>query len=87
MARPTTRKPNLRHGYPIVMVGKAAQLDVMFFLNTDRIADKLQKFDLEGRDVLRSSEDIPDITPEHVTMAISVIPMDYWQLSCWSCRD
>ena len=37
--------------------------------------------------MLRTNEEIPDLTDEQVCQALAVIPADYWQLNCWSCRS
>ena len=42
---------------------------------------------MDGRNVLRPTEEIPDLTDKQVGQAMAVIPADYWQLNCWSCRS
>ena len=31
--------------------------------------------------------EIPGMTDEQLDQAMSVIPADYWRLSCWTCRE
>lgn len=41
----------------------------------------------EERQMTRSYEGIPELTDAQIRQAVTVVPGDYWQLSCWTCRD
>ena len=39
------------------------------------------------RNVMQETKDPPVLTESQIAEAQSVIPNDYWQLNCWSCRE
>jgi len=41
----------------------------------------------EQRPMLKAPEKCPELTGEQIRHAITVVPGDYWQRSCWTCRD
>ena len=43
--------------------------------------------DLARTPVHRETVPIPTLTEEQTRKAFSVVPSDYWQLKCWTCRD
>lgn len=49
--------------------------------------ETLDDYNLEGRNGLRPTEEIPALTDEQVGQAMAIIPACYWQLNCLSCRS
>ena len=43
--------------------------------------------DLKETPVLRDTKSMPKRTEDEMRKAFSVIPTDYWQLNCWTCRE
>ena len=43
--------------------------------------------DLKETPVLRDTTSVPKLTEDQMRKAFSVIPTDYWQLNCWTCRE
>ena len=43
--------------------------------------------DLEETPVLRDTTSVPKLTEDQMRKAFSVIPTDYWQLNCSTCRE
>lgn len=41
---------------------------------------------MKDRPVLRQMEQVPHLTDSQISLAVSVIPQDYWGLNCWTCR-
>jgi len=41
----------------------------------------------EDRPMLTTTDECPPLTEEQVRQAVSVVPADYWSMSCWTCRD
>ena len=37
--------------------------------------------------VLRDTTSVPELTEDQMRKEFSVIPTDYWQLNCWTCRE
>ena len=42
---------------------------------------------LEDTTVLRDTTSVPKLTEDQMRKAFSVIPTEYWQLNCWTCRE
>ena len=42
---------------------------------------------LKETPVLRDTTSVPKLTEDQMRKAFSVIPTDYWQLNCWTCRE
>ena len=55
-------------------------------MNFDAIAASVG-FDLVRTPVHREAVPTPTLTEEQTRQAFSVVPSDYWQLNCWTCRD
>ena len=55
-------------------------------MNSDAIAASVGA-DLVRTPVHRETIPIPASTEEQTRQAFSVVPSDYWQLNCWTCRD
>jgi len=53
----------------------------------DEIEQVTHELRSENRDVMRSTVEPPELSEEQIHAAQSVIPNDYWQLNCWSCRE
>ena len=73
-------------GDPVSIVEAAARLDSIFLIG-EPTKETLEGYNLDGRNVLRPSEEIPNHTDEQVGQAMAVISADYWHLNCWSCRS
>ena len=43
--------------------------------------------DLKETPVLRDTTSVQKLTEDQMRKAFSVIPTDYWQLNCWTCRE
>ena len=43
--------------------------------------------DFEETPVLRDTTSVPKLTEDQMRKAFSIIPTDYWQLNCWTCRE
>ena len=43
--------------------------------------------DLKETPVLRDTTSVPKLIEDQMRKAFSVIPTDYWQLNCWTCRE
>ena len=71
---------------PVSIVEAAVRLDSIFLIE-GLTKETLEGYNLDGRNVLRPTDEIPELTDEQVGQAMAVIPADYWQLSCWSCRS
>ena len=78
--------PKSPPGDPVSIVEAAVGLDSIFLVG-EPTKETLDGYNLEGRNILRPTEEIPDLTDEQVGQAMAVIPADYWQLNCWSCRS
>ncbi len=72
---------------PISIVDTAVNLESIFVMSEEYLAGAVTGMNLEGRDFMRPSEKVPDLTTEQIQQGIAAIPADYWQLSCWSCRE
>ena len=55
-------------------------------MNSDAIAASVG-VDLVRTLVHRETVSIPTLTEEQTRQAFCVVPPDYWQLKCWTCRD
>ena len=55
-------------------------------MNSDAIAASVA-FDLFRTPVHCETVPIPTLTEEQSRQAFYVVPSDYWQLNCWTCRD
>ena len=55
-------------------------------MNSDAIAASVG-VDLVKTPVHRETIPIPTLTEEQTGQAFSIVPSDYWQLNCWTCRD
>ena len=64
----------------------AVRLEIIFLI-VEPTKETLEGYNFDGRNVLRPTEEITDLTNEQVGQAMAVIPADYWQLNCWSCRS
>ena len=62
------------------------RLDSIFLVG-DPTRETLDGYNLEGRNILRPTEEVSDLTDEQVGQALAVIPTEYCQLNCWSCRS
>lgn len=71
---------------PMKVVEAAVRLANVFVLSQGDVEGALKGFALDQRDIFKGNEIIPDLSPEEIQAAISVITADYWQLACWSCR-
>lgn len=71
---------------PVAAVDAAANLQTIFVISSEQVTDALKDFDLGGRNLLRAKDEVPDLTAKQIQFALAVIPADYWQLSCWTCR-
>ena len=81
----TSPAPHLQD--PAAIVDTAFQLHHLFFLTSEQVHAATEGLRQEGRDVTGPTESIPDLTPEQIKLAYAVIPQDYWQLNCWTCRE
>ena len=43
--------------------------------------------DLKETPVLRDTTSVTKLTDDQMRKTFSVIPTDYWQLNCWTCRE
>ena len=51
------------------------------------VLSSLDAVDMTNRPVNANTIPTPTLTPEQLRLAMSVVPEDYWSLSCWTCRD
>ena len=86
-------EPNavVRQLFPILSISGLASPTTTSGTSTPTTADdlmgSLSQRSLEGRPINRSTTEVPAILPEQLQKALSVIPTDYWSLSCWTCRE
>ena len=83
---PLHETPGSPHGDPVSILEAAVRLDSIFLIGKPT-KETLESYNLDGRNVLRPTEEIPDLTDEQVDQTMAVIPADYWQLNCWNYRS
>ena len=72
---------------PVSIIDTACHLDHIFLMTSEQAAEHVQGYDLQERNVFGPTTEVPELTKEQMESALSVIPADYWNLSCWSCRE
>ena len=72
---------------PSTVVNTAMALENIFIQTNEDLERMTKLMSSDERDVMRPTEDVPNLTDEQVRLGQSAIPNDYWQLNCWSCRD
>ena len=72
---------------PVSVVDTALALQGIFMMTTEQLDRATQDMKSDERDVMRPTQDVPELTDEQIHAAQSVIPNDYWQLACWTCRE
>ena len=84
---PNTLQETLKSlpGDPVSIVEAAVRLDSIFLVG-EPTKETLDGYSLEGRNILRPTKEIQDLTDEQ-GQALGVIPAEYWQLNCWSFRS
>ena len=70
----------------ICVINTTASLDYVYAITEVSVRDAATKTNLNKQMILEAMEPIPDLTPEQIEQAMSVITNDYWSLSCWTCR-
>ena len=65
----------------------AIQLHHIMHLTAKDFREGTEGLRQDGRDVMKPTMDIPEITEEQMRLAYFVIPQDYWCLQCWNCRE
>lgn len=83
---PATIADSLAH---IMYIGGDPPKDVSDSSTTGSVPYSDQQFtghNMKDRPVLRQMEQVPHLTDSQISLAVSVIPQDYWGLNCWTCR-
>ena len=70
----------------ILFTGATSCSTTQTSMNSDAIAASVG-VDLVRTPVHRETVPIPTLTEEQTRQAFSVVPSDYWQLNCFTCRD
>lgn len=65
----------------------AHKLERSLVFTTQDVNKALEGLGKEGRDVDKPTEEVPELTNEHIGQESGAIPPEYWQLQCWGCRD
>ena len=80
-------KPTSGVGDPVSVVETNVALDSVLAIQEADIREVMESTNLDFPTLFRATKDIPDLTREQIAEALLVVPQDYWQLNCWSCRD
>ena len=72
---------------PQSVIDTAAGLENILAMTEEQVEQVTRELRSENRDVMRETVQPPELTEEQIHAAQSVIPNDYWQLNCWSCRE
>lgn len=80
-------KPMSGFGDPIALVETRLALDSVLAIHESDIREVMESFSLDMPTLFRATKDIPELTREQISEALMVVPQDYWQLNCWSCRE
>ena len=83
---PEMRPANRAHD-PIDMVNSAAHMTYLFVITESEVQKAIEHNKLDPTRIMQSMQDLPNITSDQLDQALSVIPQDYWRLSCWTCRE
>ena len=65
----------------------AAQPASIFLLSTEDYKSAVKDIDMKGRNILHDAKDTPELTPEQIQLAMTVVPEDYSQHECWTCHE
>ena len=69
------------------MVEVNIALDSVFAIQELDIREVMESTNMDMPTLFRATKEVPDLTREQIAEALLVVPQDYWQLNCWSCRD
>ena len=72
---------------PVSVVETNIALDSVFAIQETNVREVMESTSLDFPTLFRTTKDIPELTREQIAEALLVVPQDYWQLNCWSCRD
>ena len=74
-------------GDSVSVVETNIALDSVFAIQELDIREVMESTNMDMPTLFRATKDVPDLTREQIAEALLVVPQDYWQLNCWSCRD
>ena len=71
---------------PVDMVNSTVGLSYLFAITEGSVAKAIERNKLDPSSIMKTMEDLPSLTDDQLDQALSVIPQDYWRLTCWNCR-
>ena len=83
----TEDRPMNRAHDPVGMVEAAAGLSALFALTEQPVRKAIERNKLDPTSIMQTMNSLPGLTDEQLDQAMSVIPSDYWRLTCWTCRE
>jgi len=72
---------------PVTIVETNVALDSVLAIQESDVREVMENTSMDLPTLFRATKDIPELTREQIAEALLVVPQDYWQLNCWSCRD
>ena len=79
--------PETRAHDPQAMVLSVVDLDAIMQITDTAIEKALERNGLDPTSIMQTMKDMPELTEDQFDHALTVIPADYWRLSCWTCRE
>ena len=84
---PVEHLPANRAHDPVTMVESAAGFSFLFAITEQDVRKSIERNKLDPTSIMQSMQSLPGLTDDQLEHAMSVIPSDYWRLSCWTCRE
>ena len=74
---------------PAQMVDYAAGLSYLFAVTEQEqgVRKAIERNKLDPTSIMQTMQSLPGLSDDQLDQAMSVIPSDYWRLSCWTCRQ
>lgn len=73
--------------HPMAYVNAVLAMEDLFVLDEDLVMKTIQGMKMDGREVMRSSATIPELTPDQVEQAMAAIPTEFWYMQCRICYN
>ena len=80
-----SRPANSAHD-PVDMVKSTVGLLYLFAITEASVAKTIERNKLDPNSIMKDMEDLPSLTDDHLDQALSVIPQNYWRVTCSTCR-
>ena len=84
---PIETLPANRAHDPVQMVDSAAGMSFLFAITEQPLQKAIERNRLDPTSIMQAMNALPGLSDEQLDQAMSVIPSDYWRLSCWTCRE